>query len=110
MVARYGADTARMYVLFAAPPESDLDWQEDGVEGINRFLGRVYRFVTRNPSRRGAQGDCARRRRRRRRCCASCIRRIRKITAGFRARWHFNTSHRGHHGAGERADRGRCGD
>ncbi len=48
MVARsIGADSARLYSLFAAPPERDLDWQEDGVSGINRFLGRVYRFVTR---------------------------------------------------------------
>jgi len=45
MVARYGADAARLYSLFAAPPERDLDWQDSGIEGIQRFLGRVYRFV-----------------------------------------------------------------
>ena len=45
MVARYGADAARMYSLFAAPPDRDLDWQDTGIEGIQRFLGRVYRFV-----------------------------------------------------------------
>ena len=44
MIARYGADAARMYALFAAPPDRDLDWQEDGVAGISRFLARVYRF------------------------------------------------------------------
>ena len=38
MVARYGADSARMYSLFAAPPDRDLDWQEDGVAGVSRFL------------------------------------------------------------------------
>ena len=48
MVARYGADAARMYSLFAAPPDRDLDWQDTGIEGIQRFLGRVYRFVMRN--------------------------------------------------------------
>ncbi|HLX30487.1 MAG TPA: class I tRNA ligase family protein, partial [Casimicrobiaceae bacterium] len=48
MVARYGADAARMYSLFAAPPDRDLDWQDTGIEGIQRFLGRVYRFVVRN--------------------------------------------------------------
>jgi leucyl-tRNA synthetase len=48
MVARYGADSARMYSLFAAPPDRDLDWQDTGIEGIQRFLGRVYRFVARN--------------------------------------------------------------
>ena len=45
MVARFGADAARMYSLFAAPPDRDLDWQDTGIEGIQRFLGRVYRFV-----------------------------------------------------------------
>jgi leucyl-tRNA synthetase len=49
MVARYGADATRMYSLFAAPPDRDLDWQELGIEGIQRFLGRVYRFYLKNP-------------------------------------------------------------
>jgi leucyl-tRNA synthetase len=49
MVERYGADATRMYSLFAAPPERDLDWQESGIEGIQRFLGRVYRFYLRHP-------------------------------------------------------------
>ncbi len=44
MVARYGADAARLYSLFAAPPDRDLDWQDSGIEGIHRFSGRVYRF------------------------------------------------------------------
>jgi len=47
MVARYGADSSRMYVLFAAPPDRDVDWSEGGIEGIHRFLGKVYRFVQR---------------------------------------------------------------
>src|SRR5258705_4681155 len=48
MVARYGADAARLYSLFAAPPDRDMDWQDTGIEGIHRFLGRVYRFFMRN--------------------------------------------------------------
>ena len=48
MVARYGADSTRMYTLFAAPPDRDLDWQDAGVEGISRFLSRVYRYVMRH--------------------------------------------------------------
>src|SRR5438132_11005557 len=48
MVARYGADSTRMYTLFAAPPDRDLDWQEQGVEGAFRFLGKFHRFVLRN--------------------------------------------------------------
>ena len=78
MVARYGADSTRMYTLFAAPPDRDLDWQDAGVEGISRFLSRVYRFVARNaqPERDGV-GQSRRRhscRRRRARCSASCTR------------------------------------
>ena len=46
LIERYGADTARLFILFAAPPEKDLDWNEQGVEGAFRFLGRVYRFVS----------------------------------------------------------------
>ena len=47
LLARYGADTARLFCLFAAPPKKDLDWSEKGVEGCSRFLGRVWRLVTR---------------------------------------------------------------
>src|SRR5882762_1577776 len=49
MVARYGADAARLYSLFAAPPDRDLDWQDTGIEGNQRFLGRVYRFFVHHP-------------------------------------------------------------
>ena len=45
IINKYGADTARLFVLFAAPPERDLDWLEQGVEGCFRFLNRVYRLV-----------------------------------------------------------------
>ena len=45
LIERYGADTARLFCLFAAPPERDLDWSDQGVEGMSRFLGRVWRLV-----------------------------------------------------------------
>ncbi len=48
LAEKFGADTARMFVLFAAPPEKEVDWRTEGAEGIYRFLGRVYRFATRN--------------------------------------------------------------
>ncbi|MCH5276259.1 MAG: leucine--tRNA ligase [Desulfovibrionaceae bacterium] len=44
MIARYGADTVRLFCLFAAPPERDFDWSETGIEGAHRFLGRVWRL------------------------------------------------------------------
>jgi len=45
MVEKYGADTARLFILFAAPPERDLEWSDQGVEGCFKFLNRVYRVV-----------------------------------------------------------------
>ena len=45
MIRRYGADTVRMFMLFAAPVEKDLEWSEQGVKGMFRFLGRVWRFA-----------------------------------------------------------------
>ena len=68
---KHGADTARLFALFAAPPEKDVDWTDAGVEGIYRFLGRVYRFATRNLSGTDAGGDGSADAR----CCANCIRR-----------------------------------
>ena len=47
LVAQYGADTARLFTLFAAPPERDLEWSDRGVEGAFRFLNRVWRIVGR---------------------------------------------------------------
>jgi len=45
MVETYGADTARLFVLFAAPPDKDFEWTETGVQGIFRFINRVWRLV-----------------------------------------------------------------
>jgi leucyl-tRNA synthetase len=45
MVAKYGADVTRLFVLFAAPPEKDLEWSEEGIEGLSRFLKRVWRLL-----------------------------------------------------------------
>lgn len=48
LINEYGADTARLFSLFASPPEKDLEWNEQGVEGCFRFLGRVWRIVYKN--------------------------------------------------------------
>ncbi|HSD81664.1 MAG TPA: leucine--tRNA ligase, partial [Solirubrobacteraceae bacterium] len=44
IVDRYGADTARSYILFIGPPDQDADWSDEGVEGVHRFLGRLWRL------------------------------------------------------------------
>jgi leucyl-tRNA synthetase len=46
IINNYGADTARLFILFAAPPEKDLEWSDDGVEGAYRFLNRLWRLIT----------------------------------------------------------------
>jgi leucyl-tRNA synthetase len=48
LIDRYGADTVRMFCLFASPPERDLEWSDEGVEGAWRFLNRVWRLVDEN--------------------------------------------------------------
>ncbi len=48
IIEKYGADTARMFMLFASPPEKDLDWNDKGVEGCHRFISRVWRLIDNN--------------------------------------------------------------
>ena len=94
MIERYGADATRMYALFAAPPDRDLEWQEEGVAGISRFLGKVYRLVMKYSGGAGADEAAS--------STASTPKEqvllrtlhqtIAKITQDFNGRWHFNTS------------------
>jgi len=90
MVERYGADTCRLYTLFAAPPEKDMEWSESSVEGQHRFLGRVYRFVTRNAGRSAESASEANDSDRQ--ALRKLHQTVRKITNDFDSRWHFNTS------------------
>jgi leucyl-tRNA synthetase len=93
MIARYGADAARMYALFAAPPDRDLDWQEDGVAGVSRFLARVYRFVMRHAEMvRSSSGAIETPPASATALLRKLHQTIRKITQDFGGRWHFNTS------------------
>jgi len=94
LIARYGADTARLFSLFAAPPEKDLEWNEQGVEGCYRFLGRVWRVVYDNlgtiadadfAAASAAIGDGRALRR-------HVHRTIRKVTEDIDGRFHFNTA------------------
>ncbi len=94
MVKRYGADSARLYSLFAAPPDRDLDWQDTGIEGIQRFLGRVFRFVHRNAQpehpdwRKPVPSELSSEARQVQRKLHQTIKRV---TDDFQGRWHFNT-------------------
>jgi leucyl-tRNA synthetase len=92
MVARYGGDSTRMYTLFATSPDRELDWQDEGVAGIYRFLSKVYRFVVRNAQGNGGevQKNAALSPE------ARAIQRklhqtIKRVTDDFQGRWHFNT-------------------
>lgn len=58
IISKYGADTARLFILFAAPPDRELDWTDAGVEGSYRFVNRVYRLVYDFIDEYG-MGDCS---------------------------------------------------
>jgi leucyl-tRNA synthetase len=95
MVARYGADAARLYSLFAAPPDRDLDWQDSGIEGIQRFLGRVYRFYLRNPAKKSSDRERAEQMvmlsSEARAIQRKLHQTIKRVSDDFQGRWHFNT-------------------
>jgi leucyl-tRNA synthetase len=90
MIERYGADATRMYALFAAPPDRDLEWLEEGVAGISRFLAKVYRLTTKyvGKTSTGTKVENA--------AGTALLRKlhqtIAKVTQDFSGRWHFNTS------------------
>ncbi len=83
---RYGSDTARLFVLFAAPPEKDVDWQDAGVEGMSASWAASTASSRATPPRHGGDGSAD----------AKILRKlhqtIRKVTEDFDSRWHFNTS------------------
>jgi leucyl-tRNA synthetase len=108
MAEKYGADTGRLYTLFAAPPEKDLEWSEESIEGSWRFLNRVFRLVTKHA---GTLNDAAN---------PGCVpdstapqsstisltdfssheqfllrkthQTLRRVTQDFETRWHFNSA------------------
>jgi leucyl-tRNA synthetase len=94
LIRRYGADTARLFSLFAAPPEKDLDWNDRGVEGASRFLNRIWRFVhanlpeltTATPAPAGPLSDSGRAFRR------VIHATIQKVTHDIEHDFHFNTA------------------
>ena len=95
LIKTYGADTARIFCLFAAPPEKDLEWSDQGVEGSFRFLSRLWRIcdeyledikaVNPLPSGVGLEGELKGLRRKTHQT-------IRKVTIDIEDRFHFNTA------------------
>jgi leucyl-tRNA synthetase len=91
LIERYGADTVRLFCLFASPPERDLDWTSEGVEGAYRFLHRVWNLVSQHGKLGIVSGGPAESER------ARAIRRlthktIKKVTEDIESRFHFNTA------------------
>jgi len=96
MIQRYGADTVRLFILFAAPPEKDLEWSDQGIEGSHRFLQRFWRVIAeneetlRNIPAWAFSEDCAD-------ADLKAIRRkthqtIKKVTEDIERRFQFNTA------------------
>jgi len=94
LITAYGADTARLFSLFASPPERDLEWSDQGVEGGFRFLNRVWKLVFElaprvrgagavDPASLSAEGSALRR---------AVHKTIRKVTDDIEERFHFNTA------------------
>lgn len=88
IMERYGADTARLFILFAAPPERDLEWSDEAVEGCYRFLNRIYRYVQAYLGDAKGAGDEARNKELRRLAHTS----LRRIGDDIEERFNFNTA------------------
>jgi leucyl-tRNA synthetase len=94
LIERYGADTARLFSLFAAPPEKDLDWSDQGVDGSFRFLNRVWKLVhdrldlLKNSPKPNLATLTAEERTLRR----AVHKTVKKVTEDIEERFHFNTA------------------
>ncbi|HKT10860.1 MAG TPA: leucine--tRNA ligase [Terriglobia bacterium] len=101
MFEKYGADTVRLYMLFAAPPEKDLDWSDTGIEGASRFLNRVYRVISKHAENVCAVESVLEKKPRpaalpgytpeERKLLRKAHQVLRHVTEDMEERWHFNT-------------------
>ncbi len=108
MAEKYGADTGRLYTLFAAPPEKDLEWSEESIEGAWRFLNRVYRLVEKH-SREVTSGEQRKSNaetqsslrgekeergatEKERVLLRKAHQSLQRVTQDFETRWHFNSA------------------
>jgi leucyl-tRNA synthetase len=98
MAEKYGCDTGRLYTLFAAPPEKDLEWSEQAIEGCSRFLQRVYRLVSRHSerlhdvTRRVAVASLENSTPKEKALLRKAHQVLRRVTHDCETRWHFNSA------------------
>jgi leucyl-tRNA synthetase len=96
MAEKYGADTGRLYTLFAAPPEKDLEWSEESIEGSWRFLNRVFRLVDKHSAAvREAKNwnfDSKGMSDKERDLIRITYQTMSRVTQDFESRWHFNSA------------------
>jgi leucyl-tRNA synthetase len=99
MVDQYGCDIGRLYTLFAAPPEKDLEWSEQAIEGCARFLQRVYRLVSKHAERlktvqagSGAAVSLDSATPKEKALLRKAHQVLRRVTHDFETRWHFNSA------------------
>jgi len=108
MAEKYGADTGRLYTLFAAPPEKDLEWSEESIEGSWRFLNKVYRLIERHGAEirtaANARSSTAGARlappavsranasEKEKSLLRAAHQTLRRVTQDFETRWHFNSA------------------
>ena len=96
MAQKYGADTGRLYTLFAAPPEKDLEWSEESIEGSWRFLNRVYRLIERHANAvlavKDGKVDAAAASLKEKTLLRKVHQTLRRVTSDFETRWHFNSA------------------
>ena len=95
LISRYGADTARLFTLFAAPPEKDLEWSDQGVEGAYRFLTRLWRLVSKQRelwTHAAGNGEAAELGPELRELRRMIHQTIKKVSEDIEARFHFNTA------------------
>ena len=98
MAEKYGADTGRLYMLFATQPERDLEWSEDSIEGAWRFLNKIYRMIERHAAEArdlnsgAAVAVHAGMSEKERVLLQKTHETLRRVSQDFEGRWHFNSA------------------
>ena len=94
MINKYGADTTRLFIMFAAPPERELEWNENGLAGAARFLNKIWRLVLENKEylTDSTAVDYTKLSKEDKGLVRKLHQTIKKVTESIEADYHFNTS------------------